>query len=141
MIFQIVARPLAFDDDGTAVHDISNAELAKGPDLVEAFPRLASVDPSDTRIVDARPAELIETHGGKTDDIPSLVSELSMLGASIRLAFLGGCMQIQLMSRGLALWSAQQCAVCTRRSRTRAFKLIAHCLIALLSPQGGACAQ
>ena len=33
MIFQTVAHPPVFDDGGTAVHDISNAELADGPDL------------------------------------------------------------------------------------------------------------
>ena len=55
--FQTVVRPPAFGDDGTAVHGISNTELAEGPDLVEAFSRMTSfveallavsVDPSGT---------------------------------------------------------------------------------------------
>ena len=72
--FQTVVCPPAFGDDGTAVHGISNAELAEGLGFVEAFSRMASfvdglldmsVDATGAHIVEVRPAALIVAHNGK----------------------------------------------------------------------------
>ena len=87
--FQTVVRPVVFREEGTAVHGISNSELAQGPDLAEAFSRMSSfvealldtsLDSTCTRVADVRPVALIVAHNGKSFDFPFLVSELYARG-------------------------------------------------------------